>query len=129
MKNRTFRLNKLVRDKIVKHHFDMGGAVDFHILPAEKRAQALVRKLAEEVRELKSSHLSESEIADLQEIIDQLVRELGLAKASIKSAQIRKRQANGAFKKGHYIETVTLPGSNKWAKYYAADPKRFPELK
>lgn len=125
---RTFRLNKLVRDKLVQINLDMGGEVDFKILGSDKLNQALVQKLIEEARELKNSELSAEELADLQEILDQLIRNLKVSKAEIKSIQAKKNVKNGGFKNGHYIKTLTLPADNKWAKYYAADPQRFPEV-
>jgi predicted house-cleaning noncanonical NTP pyrophosphatase (MazG superfamily) len=129
MKKRTFRLNKLVRDKIVKHHFEMGGRVDYKKLASSEHNKALLTKLIEEAKELRDSNFEVGEIADLQEIIDQLAKNLKLSKKEISAAQTKKRKLNGGFKKGDFINTVTLPADNKWAKYYASDPKRFPEQK
>jgi predicted house-cleaning noncanonical NTP pyrophosphatase (MazG superfamily) len=128
MKTRTFKLNKLVRDKIVQYHLEMGEA-KYKTLSGDKLTKALLNKLVEETNELKTSDLSVGELADLQELVDALAAHLGVAKSDLSKRQSEKRQKNGAFKKGHFINTVTLPADNKWAKYYAADPKRFPEIK
>lgn len=130
MKTRTFRLNKLVRDKLVRVNLDMNGKVDYKILNGDKLNKALLKKLIEEARELEQeAELTAGEIADLQEILDQLVKNYGLSKTEIRATQAKKRTKNGGFAKGHYIKTLTLPTDNEWAKYYAADPKRFPEVK
>ncbi|HET7529020.1 MAG TPA: hypothetical protein VFJ84_02210 [Candidatus Saccharimonadales bacterium] len=130
MRTRTFRLNKLVRDKLVKINIDMGGEVDYSVLSGEKLNKELLKKLVEEAKELEAeAEISAGELADLQEILDQLIKNYGLTKADIKAKQAKKRVANGGFREGHYIKKLTLPADNKWADYYAADPKRFKEIK
>jgi predicted house-cleaning noncanonical NTP pyrophosphatase (MazG superfamily) len=129
MKPRTFKLNKLVRDKIVQLHFDTGGEVKYKTLEGEELNQALVRKLTEEAAELRNSELSVGELADLQEIIDQLAKNLGITEEELAAKQKAKREKTGGFEKGHFVDTVTLPADNKWADYYAKDPTRFPEMK
>lgn len=130
MKTRTFKLNKLVRDKLVRINFDMGGEVDFKILSGDKLNKELLKKLVEEAKELESeTEVSAGELADLQEILDQLTKNYGLTKADIKAKQTKKRVANGGFAKGHFIKTLTLPADNEWTDYYGNDPKRFKEMK
>ncbi|MBX4190960.1 nucleoside triphosphate pyrophosphohydrolase [Candidatus Saccharibacteria bacterium] len=130
MKVRMFRLNKLVRDKILKSNLDMGGKVNYKILNGDKLNKALLKKIVEEAKELEQeTELTAGEIADLQEIIDQLIKNYGLSKSEIRAKQVKKRASSGGFIKGHYITTLTLPADNKWVDYYAAEPKRFPEIK
>lgn len=130
MRTRTFRLNKLVRDKLVKINLDMGGEVDFKVLLGEKLNKELLKKLIEEAKELEAeAEISAGELADLQEILDQLIKNYGLTKADIKAKQAKKRAANGGFAKGHFIKTLTLPADNEWTDYYGNDPKRFKEMK
>jgi predicted house-cleaning noncanonical NTP pyrophosphatase (MazG superfamily) len=129
MSARTFRLNKLVRDKIIDSTIEYGGSVDYKILSGQELNDELVNKLIEEVEELKGADLSASELADLYEILGQLAKNLKMTDREISQARAEKRAKNGGFEKGHFIDTVTLPADNKWAKYYAADPKRFPEVK
>ena len=129
MKTRTFKLNKLVRDNIVSINLGFGGTIKYHTLTGKKLTKALLTKLIEEANELKASDLSVGELADLQELVDALADHLGVNKKDLAIRQAEKRQANGPFKKGHFIDTLTLPADNRWVKYYAADPKRFPEVK
>jgi predicted house-cleaning noncanonical NTP pyrophosphatase (MazG superfamily) len=128
MNMRTFRLNKLVRDKIVESTQQQGGTVKFRILKGDELTKALLTKLIEEANELKSSDLSIGELADLKELVEALAAHLGTSANGLSKSQTEKKRRNGAFKKGHFINTITLPTDNKWAKYYAADPKRFPEI-
>ena len=129
MKTRTFKLNKLVRDKIVELNIGYGGTVNYKTLSGDKLTAALLKKLVEEANELRTSNLSVGELADLQELIDVLAKHLGTKKGELSKRQQEKRSQNGSFEKGHFIDTLTLPANNKWVKYYAADPQRFPEIK
>ena len=129
MKTRTFRLNKLVRDKIVASTEALGGQVTYKKLGDKKLTEALVTKLVEEAKELEVSELSAGELADLKEIIKQIAKNLKITDQELTTAQAKKRSKNGVFTKGHFVEMLTLPSNNKWAKYYAKDPKRFPEVK
>jgi len=129
MKKRTFKLNKLVRDKIVASTEEQGGTVDYKSLNGKELNKALVDKLIEESKELKSEVLSAEELADLKEIIEQIAKNLKITDKELDDAQAKKRAKNGGFTKGHYVKTLTLPAGNQWSDYYAADPKRFPEIK
>jgi predicted house-cleaning noncanonical NTP pyrophosphatase (MazG superfamily) len=128
MKTRTFKLNKLVRDKIVEHTLGYGGTVKYHTLKGKELTQALLTKLIEEANELKTSDLSTGELADLKELLEALSKHLGVEKDDLNKRQAEKRLKNGGFEKGHFIDTITAPADSKWAKYYASDPKRFPEI-
>lgn len=64
----------------------------------------------------------------MQEVLDQLMIHAGIAKEEVTAAQKDKKTQNGAFQKGHFIETLTLPEGNEWIDYYASSPERFPEV-
>jgi predicted house-cleaning noncanonical NTP pyrophosphatase (MazG superfamily) len=128
-KTRTFKLNKLVRDKIVESTEAQGGMVKYEKLQGKKLTQALVNKLIEESQELKNSNLSAEELADIKELLIALRENLKIHAGELEDKRRQKAAANGRFKQGHFIHELTLPADNKWAKYYAADPKRFPEVK
>lgn len=128
MKTRTFKLNKLVRDKIVAYHLEHG-QTKYRTLKDKDLTRALLKKIIEEANEMRDSNLSVGELADLQELVDSLRKHLKISPAKLAKRQEQKRKTNGGFTKGHYIDTVSLPADNEWANYYAADPKRFPEVK
>ena len=117
-----------MRDKIVQSTQDQGGEVNYKKLSGKELTDALVTKFIEEAEELNASELSADELADLKEIIEQIAKNLKITDKELADAQTKKRSQNGGFTKGHFIDTLTLPADNKWAKYYATDPKRFPEI-
>lgn len=125
MKTRTFRLNKLVRDKIVPDHIQNGAKVVHHKLSKEDKIKALAQKIIEEI----SEGTDLAELADVQEAIDQIAKDQGFTKEQIAEAQETKRTKNGGFNNGDFIDTETWPADHKWSDYYAADPARFPEIK
>lgn len=128
MKTRTFRLNKLVRDNIVTDHISGGGKIKHRQLSSDKKRAALLNKLIEEARECLNSDETIAELVDMQEILDQLAKDESITKNQISIEQASKRSKNGGFNKGDYIEEETWPAAHKWAKYYAKEPKRFPEI-
>jgi predicted house-cleaning noncanonical NTP pyrophosphatase (MazG superfamily) len=129
MKTLTFKLNKLVRDKIVEMNISYGGKVDYKELKGRQLTNALVDKLIEEAQELKNGDLSADELADIKEILTALRENLKISPSELEALRRKKAAANGRFKKGHYVKQLTLPADHKWANYYAADPARFPEAK
>lgn len=124
MKTRTFKLNKLVRDKIVQDHISNGAKVVHHKLSKEEKIKALAAKIIEEV----SEGTDLGELADVQEAIDQIIKDQGFTKGQVAAKQNEKRAKNGGFENGDFIETETWPADHKWAKYYAKEPTRFPEI-
>jgi predicted house-cleaning noncanonical NTP pyrophosphatase (MazG superfamily) len=129
MKTRTFKLDKLVRDKIVESTEAQGGKVKYKILKGDELTGALVDKLIEEAQELKNADLSVGELADIKELLIAIKESLDIPESELEEVRRKKADANGSFKKGHFIEELSLPAENKWSKYYAADPERFPEVK
>lgn len=118
-----------MRDKIVELTESYGGTVKYKTLSGKELNKALLEKLVEEVREMQAAELEAGELADLQEILGQLAKNLKVTDAQLAEKQAKKCASNGGFAKGHFVDTVTLPADNKWAKYYGNDPKRFPEIK
>ena len=128
---RTFKLNKLVRDNIVEGHEADGGVVDYVLLEGEELYKALLDKLTEEVAEMKSAETEielAKEIADFRYLLQAIADFKNVQEKDIVNAGRKRTKTAGGFMKGHYINTVTLPADNKWAKYYASQPDRFPEV-
>lgn len=124
-KDRTFKLNKLVRDKIVPDHVKNGAKVSHHRLSKQDKIKALAAKIIEEITE--GTDLAE--LADVQEALDQITKDQGFTKEQVAAEQAAKRAKNGGFENGDFIDTETWRADHKWAKYYAAEPDRFPEVK
>ncbi len=126
----TFKFSKLVRDKIVDHQLASGAQPQYHVLSDADHKQALVAKIIEEAAEITAAPAEEiaAEIADVQQAIDDLKEKYGLTDDDIKTAQAAKNDKNGAFKKGLYIDTVTVPEGDKWIDYYRKNADRYPEV-
>jgi predicted house-cleaning noncanonical NTP pyrophosphatase (MazG superfamily) len=127
----TFKFSKLVRDKIVDHQIASGAQPNYRELNNAEHKQALVDKIIEEAREITDAPAEEiaAEIADVQQAIDDLKEKYGLTDADITAAQDTKNGKNGAFKKGLYVDTVTVPEGDKWIDYYRKNADRYPEVK
>lgn len=128
---RRFQLNKLVRDNIVEDMQRLGQKVEYCELNQEEYLQALQGKLIEEAREISLADPGDAlkELADVQEVIDQLTKEFGADKQQLQELQAKKNSKAGSFQKKLYVKTVTLKDDDPWAEYYAKDPDRFKEIK
>src|SRR5579883_2407794 len=101
-----FRFAKLVRDNIVDNQIANGARPTYHQLDAAEHKRLLVEKIVEEAREIAAAPADElaSEIADVQQALDDLREMYGLPPEHVTAAQAAKRQKNGAFKRGIYID-------------------------
>lgn len=127
----TFRYDKLVRDNIVQMHHDAGHSVVSRSLTGSELRDALIRKLHEEADEVHSAadrtELIE-EIADVQQIIEDLCVHLSISQSELLDAQTIKKNKKGGFASGSYIETVTMPQADQWVAYCRANPTKYPEI-
>lgn len=129
----TFKHAKLVRDNIWGWHEKRGHIVVGHKLGGGKKLRdALCEKLHEEADEVRGALTRDElieEIADIQQILDDLCTVEGVTKDQIEIARAKKQERKGGFLKGDYIETVSIPDENdKWAQYCRRDPNKYPEL-
>ncbi len=129
---RTFEYKKLVRDKIAADVIRNGGKIKYIVLGQKKYILELKKKLLEEAQELlkiSSDNKILAELADTQEIIDNLLRSSGFSKHQLTLAQSEKNHSRGSFKKKHYIDSVQVPNDSEWVTYYLKHPKQYPEIK
>lgn len=126
----TFKVAKLVRDYLVDQQITTGAKPSYRQLSAEEHKAALIRKLAEEVDEISRADPDEivAEIADLQQVIDDLCRLHHITAAQVAAAQAAKNRQAGPFQKGLYIESVSLEDDNHWVGYYRKNADRYPEV-
>jgi predicted house-cleaning noncanonical NTP pyrophosphatase (MazG superfamily) len=125
-----FKFSKLVRDKIVEHQIALGAKPSFRTLKPAEHKRELVRKIIEEASEITKAVPEEiaGELADVQQALDDLAQLYGLSPDDIAKAQAVKRQKNGAFKKGLYIETLEVDEDDPWVKHYRQNADRYPEI-
>lgn len=91
--------NKLVRDRIADIICQSGKQCEVAVMPEAEFRQALREKLLEEAGEVAaaSSENLVSELADLQEVIDALLRVYGIEREAVVKEQRRKRTERGGF--------------------------------
>ena len=125
-----FKFAKLVRDKIVDHQIASGATPEYRVLSDDEHKTALVHKIIEEAEELLEAAPNDmlAELADVQQALDDLAEKHGLSRADVAQAAQTKNDKNGAFKKGHYIESVDIPEDDKWVEYYRRNAARYPEI-
>lgn len=127
----TFKYDKLVRDKIAKWHEEAGHSVELKKLNDEELLRALCDKLHEEADEVGSASDTEDlieEIADVQQILDDICAQKGISKSDIENARKAKENKKGGFKNGVYIDSVTMPEDDEWVEYCRKDPVKYPEV-
>lgn len=129
---RKFKFSKLVRDKIVNQIISAGDKPNWKVLTEQEYIQKLKDKIVEESLEIPGSDNKEEtikELADVQEIIDNLLDTLKISKKEFLKIQKEKNDKNGSFKMRHYIENVeTTDIVTKWVQYYLDNPNKYPEL-
>lgn len=126
----TFKFSKLVRDKIVDDQIASGAKPVYRQLDEEAHKQELIKKLAEEAQEIAGAPADElvGEIADVKQVLEDLCELYGVPMAEVAVVQSRKRDKSGAFRRGLYVEQITVNEDNKWTAYYRANADRYPEI-
>lgn len=130
---RKFKFSKLVRDKIVENVIAVGNKPNWKTLSEEEYILELKKKVVEEALEVPRTEDPEEvvkELADVQELIDNLLEVLKVSRERFSEIQKAKNDKNGSFKKRQYIEDVeTSDEVTKWVQYYLDNPDKYPELK
>ena len=127
----TFRLNKLVRDKIPELNRERGIVVTARTLDEDEYKTELIKKFKEELSELANAGDANEfakELADIQTILDSLCIVAKVSKDELHDLQQRISNKAGSFNDRQYIETLLIPEGDEWVAYYRKDPKRFPEI-
>lgn len=121
---KTFRLNKLVKDDILKLMTGQGQKVKYRVLDDEEFELKVREKILEEAKEYLASGKSD-ELTDLLSV--------ALAAKRIDNIHaeiiVEGKRLKDHFTKKIFIETVTMEDDSTWAKYYQSDPARFEEVK
>lgn len=128
----TFKLNKLVRDKLPAIYKALEQKALTRKLSKTQLSKALVRKIIEETSEITDKTSKTEligEIADVQQVLDDLKSLHGISNSEVAEIQAKKKAKKGGFSQGIFVETLTLADGDKWVDYYRAEPKRFPEVK
>ncbi|HEY6737198.1 MAG TPA: hypothetical protein VI322_05790 [Candidatus Saccharimonadia bacterium] len=131
----TFRFNKLVRDKIVDQQLATGAKPAYRSLGPDDHKLALIDKLIEEATEEEATEVKRAaaheiiaEIADLQQVVDDLRSVCQVTAEQVAEAQAVKNDKAGAFMKGLYVESVEVADDSRWTQYYRDNADRYPEV-
>lgn len=128
----TFRYDKLVRNNIPDFHREAGHEIVSRRLRIVELAQDLAEKLKEEASEVSEARTSDDlkeEIADVQQVIDDLCIVSGISKQEIYDVMSGKAERKGNFLAGQYIETVTMHNEDdEWVMYCRGNPEKYPEI-
>ena len=129
---RIFRMKKLVRDKIVEKIKKRGNKVESRILDNKEYIHELKSKLKEELTELDEVVFGDkenfkNELADIQLLIDCLLKENNITKKDLLEFQKEKYDKMGGFDKRIFIDTISLMSDDEWVEYYVK--KGFEEIK
>src|SRR5919202_699836 len=125
-----FKYAKLVRDKIVEDQVASGAKPNFRRLNALEHKEELINKIIEEAKEATKASPDEliAEIADIQQVIDDLKLLCGIKDEDIVKVQEIKNNKKGTFREGLFIDYVDASEDNKWVDYYRKNPDRFPAI-
>ncbi len=128
---RRFKFSKLVRDKIVQSIIDAGNIPHWRILTEDDYIHELKKKMGEEAKEILSAQGDDlvKELADMEEIIENLLNILKVSKKQLSEVQKKRNEADGSFKNRQYVDEVEAKIDSEWIRYYLKSPEKYPEIK
>ncbi|HEY8993018.1 MAG TPA: nucleoside triphosphate pyrophosphohydrolase [Candidatus Microsaccharimonas sp.] len=127
----TFIFNKLIRDKLKDEYEKMGQVATYKMLSGTELLDALKQKIIEEAKEIPSDGSRDdiiSELADIQQVLDDTAQHMGISEAEINAAKTKKFAKKGGFSEGIYVERLELKDDDEWVAYYRKNPDVFQEL-
>ncbi len=127
-----YQWKKLVRDKIVDRVKNEGHQIDYKKLSKEELSLTLLDKLEEELTEVKTAQNKQElteELADLQQIIDDICQVNQISLTELKSVQAKKKAKKGGFTEGFYVESVEIADpDDPWIEYFENQPDKYPKI-
>lgn len=131
MQIKTFKLHKIVRDKIVDILRPRSVSMDTRELSHEEKIQHLKYKLIEEAQEaLNAKDKTEliEELADVLEVVHALVRESHVSLDELEAIRAAKCEKKGGFEKCMFIEKITYSSDEYFYHYCLANQDKYPEI-
>lgn len=130
MKIKSFKVEKLIRDRVPIILREKGIVVHARAMEQEEFIQKLKDKLLEEAEEVRQSQTPEElleELADLLEVIQTLSSATGLTMYEMERKRIEKRQVKGGFDEKVYNHRVEVEDTNPAIAYYLNKAAKYPE--
>ncbi len=131
MKMRKFVQNKLWRDKALEMLQATGSIIQTKELDDAQFAAQLRVKLLEEALEVQTATTQEelmSEIGDVLEVLDTIMRLHNLSSQDIATMQQAKRELRGGFNDRIFVTVVEHVEGSFGANYCLQDPEKYPEI-
>ena len=119
--------NCLVRDKLPAFLESKECIVHKAVLSNEEFDRALREKLIEESTEVRLAFSKDElieELADLQEVVEALLRFHSIDKNDVKEAQLKKRETKGGFEHRTFVSEINFEDQNPIAQYYQRNPEK-----
>lgn len=132
MNFRTFKQNKLVRDKIVTLMEDHGSKLYSFSLSDQEFNKQLRIKLQEEASEVLRTQTPQElieELADVLEIVHALAKLHNISDLDLANAQKKKRKEKGSYDNRIFLTFAEHPKDSPQERYCLADPEKYPEVK
>lgn len=132
MNYRTFKQNKLVRDKVIPFLEQHGSKFYSYALNDQDFAKQLKIKLLEETHEViqaKTHDELAEELADLLEVLHSLAEIHNISLKKLEEVQLKKRADKGGYKTRTFITFAEHPKDSPQERYCLADPLKYPEVK
>lgn len=122
-----FICNKLARDKVFELCEEQKITLDAYILDDLSYKKALAQKLEEETQEVIAASQDEllEEIADVQEVIDTLVKVHGFTHEQLRQVQAEKREKKGGLDKKIYVNAFTVDDDSPWKEHFLKQPDKY----
>lgn len=127
----TFKLNKIVKDLLVKKSEDLGIKVEYIRLEGEEAILALFTKFNEELKELqweKEPDKRLKELVDIQMIVNELLNLLQISKEDFQKIIDQQTNEKWSFSQKLYVHTMKMSEDNQRCEYYRKDPEKYPEI-
>lgn len=127
----TFIFNKLIRDKLKDEYVKLDHKATYIKLTDVELFEALKQKIVEEANEIPVDGTKEdiiSELADVQQVIDDIAKRVGVTAEEISDVKQKKFDKKGGFAGGLFVEKVELNDDDEWVAYYRKYPDRFKEI-
>ena len=127
----TFIFNKLIRDKLKAEYVKLDHKATYKKLSETELFEALKQKIIEEAKEIPADGSKEeiaSELADVQQVLDDLATRAGITIEEIMNAKQKKFEKKGGFSEGLFVEKVELHPNDEWVAYYRRSPEKYEEI-
>lgn len=146
MTKRTFKVDKLIRDKLVDRMLNEEGTI-VYIKKSSYREKLdyLKKKIIEEAQEVVDALSVEgdqlidevlsineivSELGDCIEVVDSIAEFLEISTEAIERERIAKKERAGGFSKFIIVDRVDVVGDDhRLCKYFNLQPDKYPEIK